>query len=272
MDKAVLAHVEQVLGEGDPDRMVASFFAPVRVRPALMALYAFDHEVSRVGWTAREPMAGHIRLAWWREQLAMIYGGAVPQAPVARALGEAALAHRLPRDVFETYLDARAHDLDEAPFGDEAAFDAYAAAVCGGVLRLAVRVLGAEDRADGAVGHAATAVACAAQVRELAFLAARRRCRLPLDWLAAEGASAEDAFAGTNVAAVARVCGRLAAKGRAALAAVNAARFPTKAMPALSVAALARPVFARAGDAKAPPMPAWQRVARLAFANLSWRV
>lgn len=265
MEKADLDHVDDVLAQGDPDRYVSAFFAPARLRPALTALYAFDHEVARVGWSVREPMAGHIRLAWWREQIAAIYAGGTLEAPGPRALAAAVRAHVLPREFFERYLDARAHDLEEAPFGDEAAFDGYAQAVMESVLKLAVRVLGAGDLADAAASHAAVAVAAAEQLRDLAFLAERRRCRLPLDWLQAAGANAEDVFAGSRRSEISQVTQRLHGKALAALKALNGSRFPMRGMPALAVATLARWTPGAA-------MPSWQRVARLALANLTWRM
>jgi phytoene/squalene synthetase len=126
-------------------------------------------------------------------------------------------------------------------------------------------VLSAGDLADAAVSHAAVAIAVAEQLRDLAFLAERRRCRLPLDWLQAAGANAEDVFAGAQRAEIEQVSQRLHGKALAALKALNGSRFPTRAMPALAVATLARWVPGAA-------MPSWQRVARLAFANLTWRM
>lgn len=265
MEKADLEYAEDVLAQGDPDRYVSAFFAPAPLRPALTALYAFDHEVARIGWSVREPMAGHIRLAWWRAQIAAIYAGGALEAPGPRALAAAVKAHALPREVLERYLDARAHDLEEAPFADEVAFDAYAQAVVGGVLKLAVRVLGAGELADAAASHAAVAVAAAEQRRHLAFLAEHRRCRLPVDWLEAVGANAEDVFAGSHRSEIRHVTQRLHGKALAALRALNGSRFPTRATPALAVATLAR-------WAPGAAMPPWQRVARLALANLTWRM
>jgi phytoene synthase len=267
------AEVAEALAAGDPDRTVAAFFAPARLRPALIALYAFDLEVGRIGAIAREPMAGHIRLAWWREQIAAIYAGSPLQAPVPRALAEAVRLHGLPREQFERYLAARAHDLEEAPFADEAALEAHADAIHGGVMRLAVRVLGAADRADAAAALAGVAIACGGHLRDLAFFAERRRCRLPLQLLADAGLNAEDVFAAREMSPALRgVCDRLAAKARMALWKLSYARYPSAATPALAVATLARWPTARWFDPLKPkPMPSWHRVAALSLANLTWR-
>ncbi len=271
MDEAVWKHVEEVVAAGDPDRYVATFFAPAARRRALLALYAFDHEVSRIGLTVREPMAGHIRLAWWREQVAAIYAGGPLVAPVPAALADVARAHGLPRELFERYLDARGFDLEEAPFDDEAAMKAHAAAVGGAVVQLAARVLDAGERADVAAGHAGAAIVCAGHLNDAAAFAARRRCRFPMSWLGEAGVNAEDFFAGAESAVkFAPAFARMRALVRGELAAVNRLRFPTVATPALAVATLA--LGATGEPFAVAELSSWRRLARIAFANLTWRV
>lgn len=270
MDEANWAHVEAIVAAGDPDRHVATFFAPATRRRALLVLYAFDHEVSRIGVSVREPLAGHIRLAWWREQIAAIYANRSQQAPVPEALAEAVGAHALPRALFERYLDARALDLEEVPFDDEAAMAAHANGVGGAIVQLAVRVLGAGERADVAAAHAGTVFAYAGHLNDAATFALRRRCRFPLSWLADAGLNGEDFFAGRDGPARLRpVFTRIRASLRAELGALNRSRFPPTATPVLAMATLAR--RAAADPFAARPMQPWQRLARIALANLTWR-
>lgn len=273
MDEATWKLVEEGVARDDADRFVSTFFAPAALRRSLIALYAFDDEVARIAAVVHEPMAGHIRLAWWRDQIAAIHEGGALQAPVPQALAEAVRGHGLPRGLFDDYLNARARDLEEAPFADEAAMDAQADAVEGGVTRLAARILGAGERADVAAGHAGLAIACAGHLRELAFFAGRRRCRLPVQLLGEVGLNAEDVFAAHEASpALRRACDRLAAKARMALWKLSYARFPRAATAALAVATLARWPTARGFDPMRPaPMPAWRRVAALSLANLTWR-
>jgi phytoene synthase len=271
VDESGWAHVEEVVAAGDPDRHVATFFAPAARRRALLALYAFDHEVSRIGLTVREPMAGHIRLAWWREQVAAIYANASLQTPVAEALGEAVRAHGLPKGWFDHYLDARAADLEETPFDDEAAMEAHARAVGGGVVQLAVRVLGASERVDVAAAHAGTAMVYAGHLNYAVVFAARRRCRFPMSWLVDAGVNAEDFFAARESSpALHLVFERMRGRAQAELDALNRAPFPMAALPALAAATMAR--RAARDPFSASPASAWQRLARIAFANLAWRI
>lgn len=262
--------LEDTVAAHDPDRHVATFFAPAAKRRALLALYAFDRELAHIGEAVREPMAGHVRLAWWREQLAAIYEGRPPASPTGRALRETIAAHALPRALFDAAVDARAHDLDEVPFAHEAALEAHADATTGNITRLCLRVLGSSDRADEAARHAAIAMAYASHARDFPAFAKLRRCRLPLTWLTDERINHEDVFAATAMTpALTRIAARAAARTKAALAAANNARFRLSAIPALSPATLAR---VPADPFAARPLAPWARVARIALANLTWRL
>jgi len=256
---------------GEPDRHVATFFAPAARRRALLALYAFDHEVSRIGLTVREPMAGHIRLAWWREQVAAVYANGALQSPVAEALGEAVRAHGLPRDLLDRYLDARALDLEESPFDEEGAMEMHAQATGGAIVQLAVRVLGGSERLHGAASHAGSATVCAGHLNDAAAFAARRRCRFPTSWLADVGVNAEDFFAARESSpALGQVFERMRERVRSELAALNRARFPMAVLPALTAATMAR--RAARDPFSTLPVPPWQRLAWIAFANLAWHI
>jgi phytoene synthase len=74
----------------DPDRWLASrFIADKAKRAEVVALYALNFELARVGESVSNPLAGEIRLAWWRERLEAIAGGAdAPGQPVLLALAE----------------------------------------------------------------------------------------------------------------------------------------------------------------------------------------
>jgi phytoene synthase len=268
VDEADRQHVKETVEQGDPDRFVSVFFAPIERREDLLALYAFDAEAAHIGEVGREAMAGRVRLAWWREQIATIYAGGAAHTPTVRALAHVVRTRLLPREFFDASLDARELDLEETPFRDEAAMAAHAEATAGGIMRLACRILGAEHRADEAAREAARAVAYLGHLRDLRYFAQRRRCRLPLSWLEEAGINAEDVFAAQSVTPGLRVVvERVRSRLRVALTAVNGSRFPRAAMPALAVATLARFGYPSAGA-----MPPWQRVMRLALANLTWRV
>jgi len=79
-------HCEALVRAHDRDRYLASLFAPAPARRHLFALYAFDYETARVRDVVREPMAGAIRLQWWREVVEGERPGEAAASPVAAAI------------------------------------------------------------------------------------------------------------------------------------------------------------------------------------------
>lgn len=154
--------------ERDPDRYFSALFAPADKRQFLFALYAFNRELAHVGETVREPMLGEIRLAWWRETL----DGARKNAPrphhVACALAATLAAVDLPEALFDAMIDARQFDLLDGTFSDTAKRDAYVDATSANLMRLASRILGAEDRFDDLAREAGAAYGLAGLLRNRA--------------------------------------------------------------------------------------------------------
>ena len=54
------AHCAALVREHDPDRYIATLYAPEPQRAALSALYAFSHEVARVRALVSEPLPGEV--------------------------------------------------------------------------------------------------------------------------------------------------------------------------------------------------------------------
>src|SRR5215467_4874657 len=145
------AYCEKLVRAGDKDRWLASLFAPAERRGHLHALYAFNLEVARVREMAREPMAGEIRLQWWREVIAGTRPGEAAANPVAAALLETIARYDLPVQIFLDLIEARAFDLYNDPMPTLDAFAGYGRRTASGLIALAARVL---DR-DRDVGEAA---------------------------------------------------------------------------------------------------------------------
>ena len=80
----------------DPDRFLTALFAPAERRDALLALYAFNHELARAREVASEPPLALIRLQWWRE---VVEGEAKRHevaTPLSAAIAAGALTARRP--------------------------------------------------------------------------------------------------------------------------------------------------------------------------------
>jgi phytoene synthase len=182
--KTVLSYCAQEVREHDHDRYLTALFVPANRREAVFALYAFNAEVARTREAVSEPILGQIRLQWWREALEGIYQGAVREHPVVEGLKDTVQNYGLARAPFETLLDARAADLDDAPPANLAALEAYAGATSGTLSGLAMTVLGFPDggpaRAAQLVG---TAWALIGLMRAVGFHAQSQRLYLPDDLL-----------------------------------------------------------------------------------------
>lgn len=132
--------IAQWVREADPERFLGALFAREPVRSHLLALAAFNHEVAKIAGVTREAAAGAIRLQWWRDVIEEIYAGAVRAHPVAQALAETVDLHELPRAPFDALIDAREFDVSPETMPDWAAFDAYADATAGALLRLGAQI------------------------------------------------------------------------------------------------------------------------------------
>jgi NADH dehydrogenase [ubiquinone] 1 alpha subcomplex assembly factor 6 len=264
-----LSYCAQAVRESDPERYLCTLTAPPEAREPLFALFAFDAEIARVRHTVSQPMAGLIRLQWWRDALDGIDAGIPPAHPVVSALHEAWPRLRPLRARLEAAIDARERELeDETPIEDEAALARHLDSTGAATTLAALHLLGVDDVAAAreAGAHVGCAWALVHLVRSLPSDLGARRLLVPRSALARRGLEAEALFErrpgeGLN-AAVAELAGT--ARSR-----LREARRLRAAVPRAALAALLPAVFVdlhlkrlrRAGfDPFAPslarPMPA----------------
>ena len=134
-------YCEQLVRAADKDRFLSALFAPAERRDALFALYAFDIEVAGVRQRVREPMAGEVRLQWWREAIGGERAGEAAANPVATALLDTVARCALPIEPLLKLIEARAFDLYDDAMPSLAAFDAYLDATSSALIALAGRIL-----------------------------------------------------------------------------------------------------------------------------------
>ena len=145
------------------DYALAVWCAPRAARPKLRILFALDARLQAIIPSAREPLLGAIKLAWWREQLAALDM-------------EAALAEPLLREV----VGLLQHDVTGARLSELATDGSRLDALCDVVIRLSkgdtraahlLRGLDADERARMTAGHPLASPArralMAAQIRLL---------------------------------------------------------------------------------------------------------
>ncbi len=207
--------LDGMVRRADPDRWIASrFIGDAAARADVVVLYALNHELARVASSVREPLAGEIRLTWWREAFEEINAGKPARRhPVIEAVAASAFAG----EALEALPEARFPDLDVPPFDTHEAVLAYLDGTAGAVMALAAARLDPEARFQEVRG-AARAFGLAGLWRAKQ---AGARSRLPADW------TAED----------------VRAYVRAELTAARAElrRLPVAAFPAVAYAVLSGP-------------------------------
>jgi len=235
---------DQLVRSVDFDRYLSTLFVPNAQRAELNVLYAFNHEVARTAETVSQPIAGQIRLQWWRDRIAELYRGVAIDHRLVEALGRAIAARALPRELFDDLIDAREHDLEEAPFPTLETLENYADATSGHIMRLAARILGANDALDADARSLGVAYALTGLCRALPHHAARRRLMLPADRLAASGLSIEAVFSGTAGQGLRPLIEDVARQAQVHLDACRGHRIARNVLPALLPASLV-PLYLR---------------------------
>ncbi len=243
-----LRHCEALVRAGDPDRYFATLFAPAAARPHLFALYAFSLTVARVRDAAGNPMAGEIRLQWWRDALQGEARGDVRANPVAAALEDAIVGRRLGRQPFVDLIDARVFDLYDDPMPRLNDLEGYCGETASALIRLSGLVLadGAEPGGAAVAGHAGVAYGITGLLRALPWHARQGQVYRPGDLLRKNGVTREDIVSGRGGPGLVRACAELRALARQHLASYEAARatIAPAARPAFLPTALVEPYLA----------------------------
>nr|WP_306266716.1 squalene/phytoene synthase family protein [Pararhizobium sp. IMCC3301] len=140
-------HLQPLIRSADPARFFAAQFIPGPQRADILTLYAFDLEIAKIARTTREPMAGEIRLQWWREVFQGERDAEAAASPLANTMLDLTRRHTISPDVLGHYLDGCIFDLYDDAIEDQQGFEAYAGQTDGTILQLSCLVL---DRARSA--------------------------------------------------------------------------------------------------------------------------
>lgn len=159
--------------KGDPDRFAATMAAPVKDRAALFVLYAFNLEVARAPFAAREPMIAEMRVQWWADILTEASAGRARKHEVAEPLAALIAGGQLPVATLHRLIDARRHDCWREPFADMAALSEYLEDTGAGLMWTAAASLGAPADAEAPVRALGWAAAAASYLQALPELEAR---------------------------------------------------------------------------------------------------
>jgi 15-cis-phytoene synthase len=196
MSAADAAFCADLVRSHDFDRYASTLFVDTDQRRALLALHAFDVEVSRIRHQVSQPLPGEIRLQWWTDMLEGIGHGGIEGNPVAAELKRTIAAHDLPVEPLLRLIEAHHFDLYNDPMPDLAALEAYLADTVSTLFSLGARVMREASGAGAHLArHAGLAQGMARVVANLPLDAARRQLFVPLHVLERHGGTMEEVFA-----------------------------------------------------------------------------
>jgi phytoene synthase len=196
-DKDSAAFCADLVRAHDFERYTATLFVNADRRRALLALYAFNVEISRVREQVSQPLPGEIRLQWWTDMLAGAGHGGVEGNPVAAELLRAIRTYGLQVERLSRLIDEHQFDLYNDLMPSMAALEAYVHDTSSALFALGARIMGVESEAsDHLARHAGFAHGFTRVIAALPADAARRQLFVPLQLLESHGSGMEEVFAG----------------------------------------------------------------------------
>ncbi len=229
----------------DRDRYLASFFAPEDKRADLLALYAFNAEITRVRDIVTESHLGEIRLQWWQDTLDSIYQGDAQQHPVTIALARSIAGADLPKSALKNLVTAHIFDFYSDPMPSLVDLEGYLGETSSALIQMASLILAGHEGLENAEvsGLAGVAYGMAGLLRSLAVHQRRAQCFVPLDVLASHDLKPEELVKPEHTAAVSLVLTEMRGKARQRLLEARKIAWAIKpaAMPAFLHVALTEP-------------------------------
>jgi 15-cis-phytoene synthase len=178
-------------------RYASTLFMPAAPRRALLALYAFNVEVSRIHAQVSQPLPGEIRLQWWTDMLAGAGHGGVEGNPVAAELLLAIGNWRLPVERLSRLIEEHQFDLYNDPMPTMAALEGYVTDTSSALFSLAARIAGWQsDETEHLARHAGLAQGMTQVMAALPLDTSRRQLFVPLQLLQGHGIDMEQVFSG----------------------------------------------------------------------------
>jgi 15-cis-phytoene synthase len=197
-DKGAAAFCADLVRSHDFPRYAATIFVASDLRRALLALYAFNVEITRVRDQVTQALPGEIRLQWWTDMLAGHAHGSAEANPVAAELMKLIPVAELPVETLSRLIDEHQFDLYNDPMPTMAALEGYLNDTASALFALAARIAGGRPspEIDHLARHAGLAQGFVRVIATLAHDASRRQLFLPQQVLAQHGSDLEEVFAG----------------------------------------------------------------------------
>ncbi|MEM8797339.1 MAG: phytoene/squalene synthase family protein [Pseudomonadota bacterium] len=192
LEAGALENLRSFLRKEDRDRYLAALLLNETSAHSITVLYAYHAELARIPDLIKEPMAGEIRLQWWRDVINSDNPETGAGHPVAATLGTVMDHHNLAESSLDMMAAGRIHDLYHDPFSDMHAFETYAGETLSQLYLNSARILGADQNSAlaDAAGHAGVATAIMEKARRFHRDIAQGKINLPLDVVGAAGLDA----------------------------------------------------------------------------------
>jgi 15-cis-phytoene synthase len=134
--------IQELVSKGDKDRYLSCLFAPEAARPHLLALYAFNVEITRIREVLSEPQIGLVRQQWWLDSIDGIFAGNMPEHPVALALARAIEFAKLPKEPLHNLIIAHEFDLYDDAVASLNDLEGYLGETSSSLMQMAALILG----------------------------------------------------------------------------------------------------------------------------------
>jgi 15-cis-phytoene synthase len=255
-DKDAAAFCADLVRSHDFVRYASTLFVPAENRRALLALYAFNVEISRIRDQVSQPLPGEVRMQWWTDLLAGAGHGGVEGNPVASELSAAIRAYGLPAEPMSRLIDEHQFDLYNDPMPTLAALEGYVHETASALFALAARILAPPTaEIEHLARHAGFAEGFVQVVAALPRDAARRQLFLPVQFLQSQGCSMEEVFSGKQTPKLRAAVDQLLDEAREHLRTAEAllAQVPARVRLAFLPLALVRRDLARMSRADNDP-------------------
>jgi len=213
--KASAAFCADLVRTHDFIRYASTLFLPAVQRRALLSIYAFNVEISRVREQVSQPLPGEMRLQWWTDMLEGAGHGGVEGNPVAAELLQTIGEFRLPVAPLSRLIEEHQFDLYNDPMPSMAALEGYVTDTSAALFSLGARIAAQPSAAtDHLARHAGLAEGIAQVIGALPLDAARRQLFVPLQLLQQHGSGMEEVFSGKQTTGARAAIDQLAGEAR----------------------------------------------------------
>jgi len=254
-------------------RYASTLFLPAEQRRPLLAIYAFNAEISRVREQVSQPLPGEMRLQWWTDMLAGAGRGGVEGNPVAAELMLAIQNYRLPVEPMSRLIDEHQFDLYNDPMPSLAALEGYITDTAAALFLLAAQiVVRPSPEIEHLARHAGLALGIAQMIMTLPMDIARRQLFVPLQLLQEHGSGMEEVFQGKQTPQARAAIDQLIGEAQVHLktASVLLTQMPAELKPVFLPLALVRRDLERMSRADSDPFVPHE-TSRLRTLWILWR-